>query len=117
MKNKTKYMKQRFMQWMAGQKWIYALAVKLIANRIVHCQNILTPKYLIDRGWIEKDGYFIEPNLKERDTIWIKFEHHYFRVYHGAQQTFIALESKIEWFENYHLLAHGDNGRYRLAGI
>jgi len=27
------------------------------------------------------------------------------------------LESTVEWFELYYLLAHGDNGRYKLAGI
>jgi hypothetical protein len=104
-------------KWMSSQNWIYALAVKLIANRIVHGNNFLTPKYLTDRGWILEDGYYVEPKIKERDKIWIQFEAHYFRVWHGKEKSFIGLESKVEWFENYFLLAHGDNGRYELAGV
>ncbi len=110
-------MKKVFIQWMSNQNWIYNLAVKLIANRIVHGQNQLTPKYLLDRGWVEEDGFFVEPNIKDRDKIWIQFESHYFRIWHGKERTFIGLESKVEWFDNYYLLAHGDNGRYQLAGM
>ena len=110
-------MKKVFIKWMSSQNWIYNLAVKLIANRIVHGQNQLTPKYLLDRGWIEEDGFFVEPNIKDRDKIWIQFENHYFRIWHGKERIFIGLESKVEWFENYYLLSHGDNGRYELAGI
>jgi len=110
-------MKKSFIKWMSNQNWIYNLAVKLIANRIVHGQNQLTPKYLRDRGWIEEDGFFIEPNIKDRDKIWLQFENHYFRIWHGKERTFIGLESKVEWFDNYYLLAHGDNGRYQLAGV
>jgi hypothetical protein len=110
-------MKKAFIKWMSNQNWIYNLAVKLIANRIVHGQNQLTPKYLMDRGWVEEEGFFVESNIKDRDKIWIKFENHYFRIWHGKERTFIGLESKVEWFENYYLLAHGDNGRYQLAGV
>jgi len=104
-------------QWLSSQKWIYKFAVKLIANRIVHCQNLLTPDYLKAKGWYEEDGFWIEPNMKECDKIWIQFERHYFRIWHGKERTFIGLESKVEWFEVYYLLAHGDNGRYELAGV
>lgn len=110
-------MKKSFIKWMSNQNWIYNLAVKLIANRIVHGQNLLTPKYLTDRGWIEEDGFYVEPRIKDRDKIWIQFENHYFRIWHGKERTFIGLESSAEWFDNYYLLAHGDNGRYDLAGI
>ncbi len=102
---------------MSDQNWIYALAVKIIANRIVHGRSLLTPKYLFDRGWVEEKGFFVEPNIKDRDKIWIQIEGQYFRVWHGKDRTFIALESKVEWFENYYLLAHGNNNRYKLAGI
>ena len=99
------------------ENWIYRLAIKVIARRIVLKDNLLTPEYLENNGWIKEGKSWIEPNIKERDKIWIDFEHHYFRVYHGKDKTFIGLESKIEWFEMYYLLAHGDNGRYELAGI
>ena len=99
------------------ENWIYRLAIKVIARRIVLKDNLLTPEYLKNNGWIKENNSWIEPNIKERDKIWIDFESHYFRVYHGNNKTFIALESKIEWFEMYYLLAHSDNGRYELAGI
>lgn len=110
-------MKKRLFQWIVKFNWIYKLAVKIIANAICHNQNLLTPQYLIDRGWIEKDGYYIEPDMKDMDLISIQFERHYFRIFHSDKRTFIALESKVEWFEVYYLLAHGDNGRWELAGV
>lgn len=97
--------------------WLFRLAKKVIAKRLVYSSNLLTPQYLIERGWVEENGYYIEPNLKDRDRISISFEHHYYRVWHSEKRTFFALESTIEWFEMYYLLAHGDNGRYKLAGI
>ncbi|MFT7155272.1 MAG: hypothetical protein ACI8Q1_000273 [Parvicella sp.] len=99
------------------ENWIYRLAIKVIARRIVLKENLLTPKHLENNGWIKEGESWVEPNIKERDKIWIDFEHHYFRIYHGKDKTFIGLESKIEWFEMYYLLAHGENGRYELAGI
>jgi hypothetical protein len=109
---------KRFIQWLSLKNWAYKLAVKLIANRIVHGQNRLTRDYLMLKGWDLEDGkYWVEPNIKDRDKIWIEFENHYYRVWHGKERTFITLESSLEWFENYYLLAHGDNGRYKLAGV
>lgn len=102
---------------LSSKKWIYNLAVKLIANRIVHECNNLTPQYLIDRGWVEKGGFYFEPAIKDRDRINISFEDHYYRVWHSNKMTFIALEDSVEWFELYYLLSHPDNGRYELAGI
>ena len=99
------------------KSWIYRQAIKVIAKRIVKDSNLLTPQYLLERGWVEKDGYYTEPNMKDRDLITIQFESHYYRVWHSSKLTFIALESSVEWFELYYLLAHGDNGRYELAGI
>jgi hypothetical protein len=102
---------------LSSEKWIYKLALSIICNRIIHQQNLLTPQYLIDKGWIEKDGFYFEPNTKDRDKIWIQFENTYFRVWHGKEKTFIGLESKVEWFETYFLMMHSDNGRYELANI
>lgn len=97
--------------------WLYKFAIKVIAINIVKHGNQLTHEYLLKKGWIEKDDFWIEPNAKERDKIWIQFEHHYFKIWHGKERTFIGLESKVEWFEVYYLLTHGDNGRYELAGV
>ena len=108
---------KKVLRFLSSKKWIYELALSVIANRIVHSQNLLRPDYLIAKGWIEEDGFYFEPNTKDRDKIWIQFENHYFRVWHGKEKTFIGLESKVEWFETYFLMAHGDNGRYELAGV
>ena len=97
--------------------WLYKFAIKVIAINFVKHGNQLTPEYLLNKGWIEQDGYYIEPNMKDRDLVSISFESHYYRVWHSSKRTFIALESTIEWFENYYLIIHGDNGRYQLAGI
>jgi hypothetical protein len=97
------------------ENWIYRLAIKVIARRVVLKDNLLTPEHLENNGWVKENKSWVEPNIKERDKIWIDFEHHYFRVYHGKDKTFIGLESKIEWFEMYYLLTHGDNGLYELA--
>lgn len=97
--------------------WLFKKAIKVIAINIVKYGNQLTPEYLLNKGWIEKDGYYIEPNMKDRDLVSISFEAHYYLVWHSSKRTFIALERTIEWFENYYLIIHGDNGRYQLAGI
>lgn len=97
--------------------WLFKKAIKVIALNLVKYGNPLTPEYLLKRGWIEKDGFYFEPNVKERDQINIRFENHYYYVSHSNKHTYFATESSIEWFENYFLLAHGDNGRFELAGI
>ena len=97
--------------------WLFRKAVKVIAINIVKHGNKLTTKYLLDRGWIEKDGYYIEPCIKDRDLISIKFESNYYRVWHSSKRTFIATERTIEWFESYYLIINSENGRYDLAGI
>lgn len=106
-----------FFKTISNIDWIYRLAVKIIANRIVHEKERLTPEYLIQKGWIEEDGYYSEKNVKERDRIWIKFEGHFYRAYYGRYKTFIALETSLEWFNLFYLLAHPDNGRNKLAGL
>lgn len=97
--------------------WLFKLAKKIIAINIVKYGTQLTAQYLIERGWVERDGYYIEPNVKDRDRISISFGHHYYRVYHSEKRIFFAIENTVEWFELYYLLAHGDNGRYELAGF
>jgi|TARA_Y100000310_G_scaffold169451_2_gene169511 hypothetical protein len=99
------------------RNWIYRLARKVIAKHIIKHGRTLHPNDLIKLGWVEKDGYYTEPNIKDRDRITIQFENHYYRVWHSADKTFIALESTYEWFEMYYLLIHSDNGIYELAGI
>lgn len=103
--------------------WLYKKAITVIAINIVNYGNKLTPDYLIKKGWVSEydeircKTYYCEPNMKDRDVVYIEFESHYYRVWHSSAKTFIALESTIEWFENYYLIIHGDNGRYKLAGI
>lgn len=97
------------------KEWIYRQAIKVVAKRIVKEQNLLTPQYLIERGWVKEGNYFIEPNIKDRDKIWVEFENHYFRVWHGANKTFIALESKVEWFELYYLCVNNDERYLHVA--
>ena len=100
--------------------WVYRLALRIIAKNIVIYGNKLTPEYLINKGWILKDGYFIEPNVKDRDLISICWDFdgaEYYSVCHTSKRIYITTETTIEWFENYYLIIHSDNGRYKLAGI
>lgn len=96
-------------------KWLYKLALKVIAINIINHGTRLTPDYLMKKGWILQDGFYIEPNIKDRDLISISFEAHFYRVWHSSKRTFIAVENTVEWFENYYLLLHPDNGIYKLA--
>lgn len=96
-------------KWLSGQKWIYKFAVKLIANRIENSKVRLSRSYLVTHGWqVEDEKYWVQDGIKYRDKIWIEFEYDYYRVFHGEDRTFIALESSFEWFENYYILVHGD---------
>ena len=72
---------------------------------------------MTEKGWIKEGEFYVEQNIKGRDKIWVNFESHYFRIYHGENRTFIALERSKKWFEVYYLMAHGDNGRFNLAGV
>lgn len=98
------------------KSWIYQKAIKVVAKRIVKEQNLLTPEYLLERGWVKEGIWYVEPEVKDRDKIWIGFENHYYMVWHGSDKTFIALESKVEWFELYYLCLNSDE-RYLYAGI
>lgn len=99
--------------------WLFKKALKVISHNLVLYETLLTPQYLIDKGWIEEDGYYIESNIKKRDIIYIKFSDngYYYSVFHSINKTFIAEERSIQWFENYYLLIHPDNGRYELCNI
>ena len=108
---------KKVLRFLSTKNWIYELALRVIAKRIVHSQNLLRPNYLIEKGWVEEDGFYFELNTKDRDKIWIQFEDRYFRVWHGKEKTFIGIESKVEWFETYLLTSHSDNGRYEMAGM
>ena len=99
--------------------WLFKKAMKIVALNLVRYKTILTPEYLLNKGWIEKDGFYFEPGIKDKYKISIKFDEvcsWCYNVYYGKNHTCIASESSVEWFENYYLLAHGDNGRYKLAG-
>ena len=102
--------------------WLFKAVMVFIAKRLVHSDNRLTPEYLLSKGWVMQEGIadkviYVEPNMKDRDRIIITFESHYYRVWHSKKETFIALESTVEWFEIYYLIIHPDNGRYKLANI
>ena len=98
-------------------EWLFKMAIKITAIRLVRSFKRLTPEYLLQKGFVENNGEYSEPNIKDRDKITVTFENHYYRVWHSEKKTFIALESSIEWFEMYYLIIHPDNGRYKLAGI
>jgi hypothetical protein len=104
-------------RWLSQINWIYNLAIKIMATRVVRSGELLTPEYLLSKGWVQDGDFFIETNIKLRDKIWIRFEGHWFTIYHGPERTFVALESSREWFDVYYLIINGDNGRYELAGI
>jgi hypothetical protein len=108
---------QKLIQWLSLKNWAYKLAVKLIANRIVHGGNKLTTYYLRSNGWVEEGDFWVKPDVKDRDKVWILPGDNYYRVFHGKDKTFIALESAREWLELHYLLIHSDHGRYKLAGI
>ena len=107
---------KKIIKFLSSFDWIYRLSISILANRIVHGDQ-LTKDYLLSKGWVQEGNFFVEPNVKLRDKIWIQFEHHYFRIYHGPDRVFIGLESTKGWFEIYWLILHGDNGRYELAGV
>lgn len=81
------------------------LIIKVLHWLIVKKGTHLEPKHLYKAGWVvEVVGnrqFFVEPNVKPRDKIWVEFENHYYRVYHSETRTFISLETKLEWLRVY----------------
>ena len=53
------------------KNWIFQIVKIIVARRIVTSNNLLSPQYLLEHGWIEEEGNFIEPNVKKRDKIWV----------------------------------------------
>lgn len=94
------------------KKLIYKIAFKIIAKRLCCNETQLTPEYLFEKGWIPEldlvrnKTFIVEPNIKDRDKVSIEFEagKSRYRVWHGKERTFIALETSIEWIEMYMLL-------------
>ncbi len=88
----------------------YELAIKVIAKTLQESETKLQPIHLSERGWIKEydavrqKEYYVESNIKDRDKVSIEFENHYYRVWHGKDRTFIALETSIEWLQLYLLL-------------
>lgn len=107
----------KLIKWISSKKWGYKLATRILANRIVFSKKLLTRDYLHSKGWEAEGKYWTQKDVKDRYKIWIEFENGNYRVWHGKEKTFIALESRLEWFEIYYLMLHGDNGRFELAGI
>jgi hypothetical protein len=109
---------QKVIELISKQKWAYNLAQRIIANKIIHHSCKLTPEYLINNGWVEDDdGYYSEPNIKDRDKVWVIFYGSFYKVWYGSGKTFIAKESSKEWFEQYYLLINKLDKMYSLAGI
>lgn len=94
------------------KNFLYKQAVQLITNKIINSQSALTPKYLIKKGWVTEydkitgKTFYVEPDIKDRDKVSVEFEGHYYRVWHGRDRTFIALETSIEWLQLYLLLIY-----------
>lgn len=107
---------KKIIQWLSQKDWVYKFAIKLLANRIVHGQNILTPEYLTAQGWAVEHGYFVQPNVADRHKTWIKFDDNYYRVWYGEDRAFVALSKTIEWLELY-LLPHQRGVIFNLAGL
>lgn len=107
----------------AIKQFIYNQAIKVIARKLVYSENRLTPKHLEDMGWmpyfddVRQKTFYCESDIKSRDRILVDFENHYYRVWHGKDVTFIALETTKEWFDLYYMMAHPDNGRYNYTKI
>lgn len=96
-------------------RWSYKYFLTLIADLLIHSDEHLTPEHLEANGWTsgfvnessdDKRIFWYQPNIKERDRVSIEFADTlaYYRVFHGENRTFIALESSIEWLELYLLL-------------
>ena len=92
------------------KNFFYKLALKFIANQIINSKTRLTVEYLIKNGWrteydkITDKTFYVEPNIKDRDKVSVEFESHYYRVWHGRERTFVALETSVEWLQLHLLL-------------
>lgn len=90
----------------------FTLALRFLAKQVngSGASHKLTPEYLFMNGWVPfydtqtEKTFIVEPHVKDRDKIWVEFEHHYYRVWHGPAKTFIALKASLVWFQLYLLL-------------
>lgn len=108
-------MKYRLLKFLQSINWILRVANNIVASRIITSEQ-LTPEHLKSWGWIQEGNFWVEANIKTRDKIWIQFENHYYRVYHGEERTFISLKATIGWFQNYYRLLSPD-ALYAMAGV
>ena len=53
--------------------WLFKKAMKIVALNLVRYNTKLTPEYLLNKGWVEKDGFYFEPGIKDKYKISIKF--------------------------------------------
>lgn len=91
--------------------WGWKREKKILIKRLSG-YNRLQPHHLTSLGFIYTDGYYFQPNMKDRDIIYVQFEGSSYRVFHSINKTFIAAENTLEWFELYYLLAHPDNRNF-----
>ena len=83
-------------------KLICRFGVWLIRKILQEKGTKLKPEYLISKGWVlDKDGCYVEPNVKDRDKVSVKFGNHYYAVWHSEKSIFMACESTVEWLEVY----------------
>lgn len=98
----------------------YHLAKKVLAYRFIYSNKKLTAQYLINKldFVVDEDGYWHDKDSKDECKIWIKFDegqyHGYYRLYYGANKTFIESNDTLEWFEMFYFISHKDRGRYDL---
>lgn len=95
------------MEWI--KNCIYRLTLKYIRYTLTRNTTQLTPEHLLAKGWNKFGRDYYEPLIKDRNRVTIIFDHHYYRVRHSKNGTFIALESSKEWLEMYLLLMDKHN--------
>jgi len=97
----------RLKKWFFSRNWVFNICSKIIRWRIKNDPYHLTPTNLIENDWLMDDNnYWYEPNIKERDRIWIKFGENgkYYQIYHGGDKTYMGLKSSVDWFLLYFLI-------------
>lgn len=87
------------------KQMLLRITLKVLRWLIKRKGDQLTPDHLYRAGWVieVQNGrtFFIEPNIKGRDKVWISFENHYYRIYHGENRTFIDLQGTLQWLQVY----------------
>lgn len=100
-------------------KYIKQQFKKYLVKQLINSKTKLTKEYLESLNYVphyikELDKTFwCDPDVKDRDLIWVEFENNYYRVYHSKDKTFIALEKSKEWFDLYTALVHNET-RYKI---